>query len=346
MAETSDIEWTDATVNFWWGCQKVGPGCDHCYAETWDRRTGGDHWGAKAPRRKIKSAAATLRKIDKGAEGFRRIHGRWPRVFLHSMSDLFDNHVPQEWREEAFREIAAATNTRPQLVTKRIGNVGKMATAHWPDGWPRHVGLLITVVNQEEADRDIPSLLRLKSTLNIPWVGLSMEPLLGPVDLTHLNDEGIVVIDSLRGWGGVPVAHAPGGPRLDWVIAGGESGPKARPSHPDWFRSIRDQCADANVPFLFKQWGEWAPGKFECNESDPYYDGPSLWCDADDSEDEVSKYRGIVWCPETGQPLEYWTQLPDYCLDGRVVPASRRVGKKRAGRELDGVIHDGFPPVG
>lgn len=312
MAENSGIEWTDATVNFWWGCQKVGPGCDHCYAETWDRRTGGDHWGAKAPRRKIKSAAATLRKIDKGAEGFRRIHGRWPRVFLHSMSDLFDNHVPQEWREEAFREIAAATNTRPQLVTKRIGNVGKMATAQWPDGWPRHVGLLITVVNQEEADRDIPSLLCLKSTLKIPWVGLSMEPLLGPVDLTRLvigegeadpsafAEPGItkarLLLNALIG------APKSGVSALDWVIAGGESGPGSRPANPQWFRDLRDQCAEAGVPFLFKQWGDWV---------------------------SVSEVAG---------PGAHH-RFPD----GRTV---RRTGKKIAGRSLDGMIHDGFPAVG
>lgn len=233
MGETSAIEWTDATVNFWWGCTKVGPGCDHCYAETWSKRTGGDHWGTGKPRRQIASAAATLAKMN-------RQGGK--RVFIQSMSDLFDNEVPASWFVDAWAEIWKARACRIQIVTKRISAVEKRLAVVGPTIWPSHAGLMVTVVNQAEADRDIPRLLALKRKLGIPWVGLSMEPLLGPVDLVNFQPNWRIWLDD-----------------LDWVIVGGESGPNARPMHPDWARSIRDQCQAAGVPFFFKQWGEWVP---------------------------------------------------------------------------------------
>ncbi|EEW56810.1 gp38 [Ruegeria sp. TrichCH4B] len=277
MTDLTKIEWTDFTVNFWEGCQKVGPGCDHCYAEARDTRfTGGKHWGPGAPRRKVKGGIAKLRKINRDAEAFHAAHGRWPRVFCSSLSDVFDNAVDPEWRREAFAEIEAAENTRIQMLTKRISNVLKMVPATWlQDGWPSHVGLMITVVNQEEANRDVPKLLDLSARFGIPWVGLSMEPLLGPVDLTSIPDPSGLehsYMDALRGkfwmppeqvyW---PTQSRPINGRLDvnlcgwvdWIIVGGESGHSARPMHPDWARSLRDQCEAAGVPFLFKQWGEW-----------------------------------------------------------------------------------------
>lgn len=187
MTQKTTIIWTDFTVNFWEGCQKVGPGCDHCYAEARDTRfTGGKHWGPGAPRRKVKGGIAKLRKINRDAPAFHDEHGHWPRVFCSSLSDVFDNAVELEWLDEAFEAMDASRDTRIQLLTKRIGNVIKRIPATWHDGgWPSHVGLMITVVNQAEADRDIPKLLDLKARLGIPWVGLSMEPLLGPVDLAR-----------------------------------------------------------------------------------------------------------------------------------------------------------------
>lgn len=305
MIEQTKIEWCDFTVNFWEGCQKVGPGCDHCYAEARDQRfTGGTHWGPQAPRRKVKGGVSKLFSIQRKAEAFREEHGHWPRVFCSSLSDVFDNAVDQSWRNEALSTIHACPDTRVMLLTKRVGNVFQMIPPRWASpelgGWPDHVGLMITVVNQAEADRDIPKLLDLKNKLGIPWVGLSMEPLLGSVDLRCINEPGCwIELDALTGcWDdgehiGVDPAH------LDWIIVGGESGHHARPSNPQWFHDIRDQCSAAGVPFLFKQWGEWV---------------------------SVSEVEG----PGPHHEFE----------DGRTV---RRVGKARAGRTLDGETWTQFP---
>ncbi len=140
MAERTGIEWTDATVNFWWGCTKVGPGCDHCYAETWSERFGGGHWGVDAPRRKIKGAAAMLNRLDnryadwaadaicatENAKVFGLPDpgmGSRRRVFIQSMSDLFDTEVPLEWFAEAWGKIEQCNRLALQLVTKRISVV-------------------------------------------------------------------------------------------------------------------------------------------------------------------------------------------------------------------------------
>jgi protein gp37 len=251
MGAETGIEWTDATVNFWWGCTKVGPGCDHCYAESFDKRVGGAHWGTGVPRRQIASAADTLAKLN-------RQGGK--RVFIQRMSDLFDNEVPVDWFDKAWGNIVSATACRIQIVTKRISAVEKRLASIGATAWPAHAGLIITVVNQAEADRDIPRLLALKAKLGIPWVGLSMEPLLGPVDLGKIfTVEALIYpLSGIRS-NTSPQTGFSEGPRLDWVIVGGESGPKSRPMHPDWARSLRDQCQAAGVPFFFKQWGEWGP---------------------------------------------------------------------------------------
>ena len=323
MTGMTAIEWTDLTLNWWEGCQKVGPGCDHCYAEARDQRfTGGEHWGPGAPRRKVKGAPAKLRKIQREAGAFHAEHGRNPRVFCSSLADVFDNAVPDEWRREFLVAITVAPNCRFQLLTKRVGNVEKMIPPTWKDGWPHWVGLMITVVNQEEADRDIPKLLTLKAKYGIPWVGLSMEPLLGPVDLTCIALQGEAEGFHFNSLNGKWIDMDPGTPEwipLDWVIVGGESGPNARPMHPDWARSIRDQCEAAGTPFLFKQWGEWCP--------DPFIDGPQpdLWM----SWDGTTIDGGIsdVAAVDCDKPVSL------------VV----RMGKKHAGRLLDGIEHNGFP---
>ena len=322
MAENSAIEWTDATVNFWWGCTKVGPGCDHCYAETWSKRTGESIWGVGAPRRKIKGAPALLAKLSAKAPAFHAEHGRERRVFIQSMSDLFDNEVSLDWFADAWSCIERAPKLSIQIVTKRVSIVEKRLAAIGRKAWPLHAGLLISVVNQEEANRDVPRLLALKERMRIPWVGISAEPLLGPINFTHVFDgmvDGIpTAFDSLSSGNGFS-------PRLDWIIVGGESGPGARPMHPDWARLIRDQCAAAGVPFLFKQWGEWRET-----------DGPKA------GADRRKIPGGTHWLKRDGaligggSPLgRLLSPYGDYLVE--------KMGKKVAGRLLDGVTHDGFP---
>lgn len=309
MAETSAIEWTDSTINFWWGCSKISIGCDHCYAETWAKRTGHDLWGNDVPRLPIKSVFKTLLKLNQTAEAFRKEHGRRRRVFMQSMSDLFDKEVPGEWFAVAWGAIHSVDDMDVQIVTKRLPMVDKRIEAlgnHALAAWPRNAGLIASVVNQEEADRDIPRLIALKVKFGIPWIGLSMEPLLGKV---VLRDEW------LRD--------------LDWVIAGGESGTGARPMHPDWARSLRDQCAGANVPFHFKQWGEWAPLEAFGGVSD----GP-ITDRKGNVRDWMNRY---VICADRGD------RLRGHSFTEHATDLVYKVGKKRAGRLLDGVTHDGFP---
>lgn len=258
MSENSKIEWTDHTFNPWWGCQKVGPGCDHCYAEALDKRTGGKHWGPGAERRRtsIKNWNDPIRWNAK-ADAFFAGHGRRQRVFCASLADVFDNEVDPVWRNDLFALIARTTNLDWLILTKRIGNAilmlddvllqkprlktGPCRAASWP--WP-NVWLGATICNQAEADRDIPKLLAVPAHKRF----LSMEPLLGAVDLDRWLEPA-----------GLDADLGLSNPGIDWVIVGGESGPNARPMHPDWALSLRDQCKAAGVPFLFKQWGEWAP---------------------------------------------------------------------------------------
>ncbi|MGE0358622.1 MAG: DUF5131 family protein [Burkholderiales bacterium] len=185
MSERTGIAWTDHTRNFWTGCTKVGPGCSGCYAESFNRWTRGrneatgeaTNWGAGAPRiPHLDGAARDLRRWNAKAAK----EGRRRRVFINSMSDFFDNEVPPEWRGFAWRVIRECTCLDIQMLTKRAGNILGMLPADWGDGWP-HVWLGSTVINQEEADRDIPKLLSAPAAVRF----LSIEPMLGPIDLTR-----------------------------------------------------------------------------------------------------------------------------------------------------------------
>lgn len=258
MGEVTGIAWTDSTINFWHGCTKVGPGCDHCYAEKQDARFGPSHWGTGVARKKIKSAIQTLHRLDNGyadwaadyqcAKGNAAAFGLPPpsfgpkrRVFVSSMADFFDNEVDPAWRAEAWDVMKRCNRVEFQVLTKRIGNADKMIEGDWPG----HIGLMATIVNQEEADRDIPKLLKIKAERGVPWVGLSMEPLLGPVDIfpylrpTKVYEGGFE--DDLDA------------ADLDWVIVGGESGPGYRPMEIEWAESIANQCREAGTAFFFKQ---------------------------------------------------------------------------------------------
>ena len=327
MSENSKIEWTDHTFNPWEGCQKVGPGCDHCYAETRNARFAGGtaiNWGPGAPRRR--TSPANWRKPlqwNKAHAEFFAQHGRRQRVFCASLADVFDNAVDPAWRADLFDLIEKTPNLNWLLLTKRIGNVLPMISEVAQDRFdleclenpnlPDNVWLGATIVNQAEADRDIPKLLAVQARVRF----LSMEPLLGPVDLSVIDVDGHREIYPLGGTrdceddDGKPASDVPS---LDWVIVGGESGHGARPMHATWARSLRDQCESAGVPFLFKQHGEWMPGA---------------------REDGFIKLR-FTGVSATGPNQPEWLEWPD----GEI---SARVGKKAAGRMLDGRTHDEFP---
>ena len=310
MGETTNIEWCDRTFNPWIGCTKVSPACDHCYAEAlMDTRHKRAKWGPGNPR--SRTAASTWKnplKWQRQATAFAEEHGRRQRVFCASLADVFDNEVPTEWRADLFELICATPELDWLLLTKRIGNVKKMLAEIGMDALPNNVWLGATICNQAEADRDVPKLMKLDATVRF----LSMEPLLGPVDLTEVSDDGTALdpecwgdcnCDGLYGFDAGCCRNGGDGQltrKINWVIVGGESGHGARPMNPAWAISLRDQCERAGTAFLFKQWGEWV---------------------------------GIEDAPD---PLPGKT-IVDTEFD------AARVGKKAAGRLLQGRTHDEFP---
>jgi protein gp37 len=335
MVENSAIEWTDHTFNPWEGCQKVGPGCDHCYAETRNARFGGGvapNWGPGAPRRR--TSMANWRKPlawQAAAAQFFVAHGRRQRVFCASLADVFDNAVLERWRQGLFELIEATPDLDWLLLTKRIGNVAAMTDFAWgTQDWPANVWLGATIVNQVEADRDIPKLL---ATEGPRRRFLSMEPLLGEVDISWALSGPVTMAEGFLRRG----HFAPGMETLrplDWVIVGGESGAGARPMHPDWARSLRDQCEITHVPFLFKQWGEWA----EVDNFDGSIGTIEIENDTDDADTQWSLASFPALISLDGRTYDRET-LP---LD-RACRLIDRVGKRAAGRLLDGVTHDGVP---
>ena len=359
MAETS-IEWADYTVNLWKGCTKCAPGCVNCYAEAMARRLGEQSWGKSAPRIWCKHATDTLRRLNRSAA--RR--GVVEKVFVNSNSDLFEDHdgpvvdhkgdpvhringelaaVPglfigkslatiADLRVEGFRVIDECRNLIFILLTKRPENIlrmwfprlqglpplgavspGKTLTCHRPNVW-----LLTSVSDQETLERNADYLERCRALT--PVLGLSCEPLLGPLNFAFINYR-----------------------MFDWIIAGGESGPGARPMHPDWARSLRDQCAAAGVPFHFKQWGEWKPiSEMTEAESDALYRS-NRTAKPHESQEELDDVWGKTCRVET-QGIQYDGAFGWKGGDPFHIPYQTfRVGKKAAGRLLDGVTHDAAP---
>lgn len=352
MSANTSIEWCDHTFNPWVGCTKVSPGCDHCYAEGWAKRAGkagGVIWGGERRRTSEANWRQPMRWNAIAAAGHfvecsgcgrrgdartweddirrkhpqaitccpdRKLVATRPRVFCASLADVFDNQVQAQWREDLFELIRMTPHLDWLLLTKRIGNAARMlpekfGPATYPNAW---IG--VTVVNQEGADRDIPKLLAVPAARRF----LSIEPMLGPIDLEKAKALRSLCGTCKAGKSNSCFLSQPG-PFVDWVICGGESGPHARPMHPDWPRSLRDQCAAAGVPFLFKQWGEWA-------QADPI---PGV-----KFGDELR--RGTVQhLHAAGNPEGYFRRGDAYV---------RRVGKKAAGRLLDGREHTNFPGCG
>ena len=282
MTHDTNINWTHrpGTKGCTWnpiiGCSKVSAGCANCYAE--------------------KMAAGRLAKIPgQTGDRYRQVvtDGKWngktafvpevmekplrwrkPRtIFVGSMTDIFHETVKDEWLDQIFAAAALCPQHTFILCTKRPErmawyiNNSKTVLAHWVDEisdyHAAHVGLrwplpnvwtLVSVEDQATADKRLLYLLETDSAVR----GVSLEPMLGAVDLFPYfwpqrlwRDSQIAYAEKAHEYSNCEI------PRLDWVICGGESGPNARPMHPDWARSVRDQCAEAGVPFFFKQWGEW-----------------------------------------------------------------------------------------
>lgn len=334
MAEKTEISWSDATFNPWWGCIEVSPACDNCYARTWAKFTGYDVWGtaAETPRRFFGDKHWNEpRKWNRDAEAA----GERRRVFCASMADVFEqNDALDVHRHRLWSLILATPNLDWLLLTKRPQNITRMVPKAWLEWPPFNVWYGTTVENQHYADQRIPILLAVPAAVRF----LSMEPLLGPVNLlndaaiTYGPEGGYIGAGNPSYWlTGRPYAgdltadrHGTGfvrplqiGPKIDWIITGGESGPGSRPAHPDWYRSLRDQCLTAGVAFHYKQWGNWAP-EYVANSK------------------QAAKTALYVIPNGSTQPA---------CTGGRPAGAVtvQNVGKKSAGRLLDGREWNDFP---
>lgn len=218
MAENSKIEWTTHTFNPWIGCTKVAPPCDNCYAEALATRYGWVKWGG--PRKR--TSEANWRKPLQWAKAAKAAGVRH-RVFCASLADWLDNQVDQQWRTDLGELIAATPDLDWLLLTKRIGNFGKLAP--WPAA-PGNVWLGITCGSQDEYERDWPKLSEIEAGVRF----ISYEPALGPLVPYALNHR-------------FP----------NWIICGGESGPRRRMMKPEWARDLRDHCRRDGIKFFMKQ---------------------------------------------------------------------------------------------
>lgn len=250
--KNSNIEWTDHTANYWWGCVKVSTGCANCYADTLSKRFGKQIWGANTERELKKGVWANVTKWDKEA----REKGVRVKMFVQSMSDFFEDHPGiVETREMAKIQLESLSNIDVQLLTKRPENIAKFAP-EWMQDWPEHIWIGTSVENQEQADIRIPELIKVPASVRF----LSMEPLLGAVDLRDYLMETHQPCCS----GGGFMSYSCGCQgawetytldEIHWVIVGGESGHKSRPISLDWVVDLQQQCEESGVPFFFKQWG-------------------------------------------------------------------------------------------
>ena len=278
MGQNSKIEWTHHTFNPWWGCVKVSPACKFCYAETWARRVGVEAWGAASERRFFSDHHwAEPFKWNKEAQR----DGQRRRVFCASMADVFENRRDLDlWRSRLWPIIDSTPWLDWLLLTKRPQNIGRLSP--WKRNWPRNVWLGTTAEKQNWARERIAHLMSYPAAVRF----VSCEPLLGPIDLT----EWLAPASSKKG--------------LNWVIAGGESGPKSRPMNPAWAESIRDQCLATGVPFHFKQWGHWGP----------HANGTKKLVDT------------VMLTDREGKEIQLF-----------------KLGKHATGRRLGREVHDGFP---
>ncbi len=314
MASNSKIEWTDATWNPIVGCTKVSQGCKNCYAERMAYRL--SHALGKVGDTIPDAWAAYSNVITgKGWNGLtdivpdaldKPLHWKKPRrVFVCSMGDLFHETIPFNWIAKVWDRIANSPQHTFLILTKRPERMREFMSeyGHFNYGLLPNVWLGVSVENQDWANIRVPILLQIPAIVRF----VSAEPLLGYVNLTKIKIGDISYIDALKGFGyGEMIdGHKLHYPTINWVIAGGESGNKARPMHPDWAVSIRDQCMSAGVPFFFKQWGEWAPSHaLNCNLPD---------------------FKGKLWMNFD----------PDISVC--------KIGRKKAGNKLDGKVYNEYP---
>ena len=243
MSLNTSIEWTDHSLNLWWGCVKVSPGCKFCYADTLDNRYNHDdrHWGPSSSRKLVRSWKKNLNDMRKSAIA----NNRRETVFVMSMGDIFEDDQPlsnnhdTNWKtiNDVREEFFGMVDDYPELIflllTKRPGNMMEMVPSMWLiDAWPDNVWIGASIVNQAEVKEKMEHISEF--LMEIP-VFVSAEPLLDPIEF------------------GETLSY------VSWVIVGGESGQKARPMNPDWARNLRDECLAAGIPFHFKQWGENYP---------------------------------------------------------------------------------------
>jgi len=310
----SNIEWTDKTWNPWSGCNKISAGCANCYAAALPpgmRR--GAAWGLNTPR--VRASAAYLEEPFAWQRKAAR-EGQRIKVFCASTADFFEDREDLDlWRADALGRMEATPALDWLVLTKRPENAVSCLGGR---ELPPNVSIGTSVENQAAAVERIPHLLNIRARLF-----LSMEPLLGAVDLENIrvrvNDLGrddTLHLNALTGafqWQG---AHEEAGTtnRISWVIVGGESGRNARPMHPEWARVVRDQCQRAGVPFFFKQWGEWGPLSV------------SEFVDMDLAGHTLREYDGDRWGDSDGGA---WSMF--------------RVGKDATGRMLDGREWSEFP---
>ncbi|MCC4299348.1 DUF5131 family protein [Aurantimonas coralicida] len=377
MADHTKIEWTDATWNVITGCSVVSPGCTNCYAMKL----------AGTRLRNIPSRAGLTRDSKAGPvwNGTIRFNEEWldqplrwrrPRmIFVCAHGDLFAEGVTDDMLDQVFAVMALAPQHVFQVLTKRPVRMRDYLRTragdwmlHWPDAARKAGALLgdmrtikelrlplpnvwlgVSVEDQRRADERIPILLDTPAAVR--WI--SAEPLLGPVDLTSI-DTGSGWVDSLQSYIHYPMPsdghfrNEPiDWPHLDWIVAGGESGPSARPMHPEWVRSIRDQCAAAGVPFLFKQWGAWAP---ICEMSEAATDRcyrSNRRAKEGESQKTVDESYGRTRIVPSHVLHRDGSQHDNTASmafrQGTGAMTMFAIGKKSAGRLLDGQLHDAVP---
>ncbi|MBN8972943.1 MAG: phage Gp37/Gp68 family protein [Rhizobiales bacterium] len=379
--EWTDATWTPIrarnrkTGKVGWYCEHATPGCVNCYAESFNARL-----GTGLPFKPGHRDDVELLLDEKML--LAPLRWKRPRmVFVCSMTDLFADFVPDAWIDRIFAVMALAPQHTFQVLTKRAERMrtylsdrlrGSFVTAAalamtpgrdwektpaWNMPWPLpNVWLGVSAEDQRRADERIPHLLATSAAVRF----ISAEPLLGPIDLTRVGTldsvcaamPGVVErenrgrpvsgpgsicgvqIDAIGAaassitffqtpdhMGGFTAASPRSWPCLDWVVVGGESGRGARTMHPQWARSLRDQCEDAGVAFFFKQWGECVPAELIAGDK------------RDEPWRRPQNGAGEAWSfTEYGAPRETWPQVRFW-----------RVGKKAAGRLLDGVEYNGMP---